>query len=34
MEKAGYKIVLVKGIRKNFKITTKYDWELAKSIMR
>ena len=34
MEKAGYKIVLVQGIRKNFKITTEYDWELAKSIMR
>jgi len=34
MEKMGYKIVLVQGTYKNFKITTPVDWELAESLIR
>jgi len=30
MEKCGYKIKVIKGEQQNFKITTKYDWEIAK----
>ena len=34
MEKMGYKIVLVKGDRDNFKITTPNDWKLAKNLIK
>ena len=34
MEKMGYKIVLVKGDRNNFKITTPNDWKLAKRLIK
>ena len=33
MEKANFKIKLIKGDQSNFKITNKIDWELAKVIM-
>ena len=30
MEKCGYRIKVIEGEQQNFKITTKYDWEIAK----
>ena len=33
MEKMGYKIILVKGENKNFKITNAFDWKLAKNLI-